>query len=474
LTVKRKGRPTATEYHQPRTAAEQVGERTGTGPAVVLHPYLKRPALGADVNRRDPESRLDEANGLARAIGLDPVYSALTPLDNFRPATLMGEGKVEEMRLRIEGLKPVVVIVDALVSPVQQRNLEKAWRTKVLDRTGLILEIFGARAQTREGQMQVELAHLTYHKSRLVRQWTHLERQRGGFGFLGGPGETQIELDRRIIGDRIAKLKRELDEVKRTRTLHRSARKRVPFPIVALVGYTNAGKSTLFNALTGESVLAEDKLFATLDPTMRGLKLADGQRVILSDTVGFVSNLPTQLIAAFRATLEEVLEADLLLHVRDAHSPDTEAQKSDVLSVLEDLGIEQDGQTPMIEVWNKIDLMPPDAWRPPANAFDANPVAVSALTGEGLEHLRSAIAGKLRLGRVIVSLSLPASAGQDLAWLHAETNVIHMDSRPDGAMRLKVAVTSAQWSKFARRFPDEARRAKQTPPARRTRGVPQA
>jgi GTP-binding protein HflX len=437
-----------------------------------LHPYLKRPGANGDLNRRDPQARLDEANGLARAIGLDPVYSALTPLDSFRPATLLGEGKVEEMRLRIEGLKPVVVVIDAAVTPVQQRNLERAWRAKVLDRTGLILEIFGARAQTREGQMQVELAHLTYHKSRLVRQWTHLERQRGGFGFLGGPGETQIELDRRIIGDRIAKLKRELEEVKRTRTLHRAARKRVPFPIVALVGYTNAGKSTLFNALTGESVLAEDKLFATLDPTMRGLKLPDGQRAILSDTVGFVSNLPTQLIAAFRATLEEVLEADLLVHVRDAQSPDSDAQKADVLGVLGDLGIDPDDGAPMIEVWNKIDLMPPDAWRPLAQGAGANPVAVSALTGQGLDALREVIAGKLREGRAIVSLSLPASAGQDLAWLHAETQVLHLDARPDGTMRLKIAVTPAQWPKFAAHFPEAAKRTKPDRPTRRARGAP--
>lgn len=410
---------------------------------------------------RDPRARLEEAEGLARAIGLEPVYSAVVPLDEFRPKALMGEGKIQEIGLRVEGLKPTVVIVDAAVTPVQQRNLERAWKAKVLDRTGLILEIFGARARTREGQMQVELAHLTYHKSRLVRQWTHLERQRGGFGFLGGPGETQIELDRRIIGDRIVKLKRELDEVKRTRALHRTARKRVPFPVVALVGYTNAGKSTLFNALCGADVTAEDKLFATLDPTMRALSLPGGQKIILSDTVGFVSNLPTQLVAAFRATLEEVLEADVLVHVRDAHHPDSDAQKQDVLGVLDDLGIGEDRREGMIEVWNKIDLFPPDAWRPGAPTGRSPVVGVSALTGEGLEQLRAAIGARLQEGRQIVPLTLSADRGADFAWLHAETHVLHADTRPDGTMKLKVAVSATQWPRFAARFPSAARKARE-------------
>lgn len=408
---------------------------------------------------REPEARLDEAKGLALAIGLDPVYAAAIPLNAFRPATLMGEGKVEEMRLRVEGLKPVVIIVDATVTPVQQRNLERAWRAKVLDRTGLILEIFGARARTREGQLQVELAHLTYHKGRLVRQWTHLERQRGGFGFLGGPGETQIELDRRIIGDRIVKLKSELEQVKRTRNLHRAARKRVPFPIVALVGYTNAGKSTLFNALTRADVVAEDKLFATLDPTMRRLALPDGQTVILSDTVGFVSNLPTQLVAAFRATLEEVLAADLLLHIRDAHHPDSEAQKRDVLSVLGELGVDADATDRMIEVWNKIDLLPEAAWRPSANDGSTGPVAVSALTGFGLDALNHAIGSRLAQAARRVSLTLSAAEGEGLAWLHRNAKVIHVASAKNGAMRIEAAIPAGLWPKFALRFPRAKERA---------------
>lgn len=456
--MKTKENPTATEFHAPKTAAERVGERTGSGPAIILHPYLKRLAGAGGAQDRDPAARLDEAQGLARAIGLDPVYAATVPLNEFKPHALMGQGKIEEIGLRVEGLKPVVVIVDAAVTPVQQRNLERAWKAKVLDRTGLILEIFGARARTREGQMQVELAHLTYHKSRLVRQWTHLERQRGGFGFLGGPGETQIELDRRIIGDRIVKLKRELDEVKRTRTLHRAARKRVPFPVVALVGYTNAGKSTLFNALSGADVTAEDKLFATLDPTMRALTLPGGQKVILSDTVGFVSNLPTQLVAAFRATLEEVLEADLLLHVRDAHHPDSEAQKHDVLDVLDELGVGEERRGRMIEVWNKIDLLPVDAWRPDADAGRHSIAGVSALTGEGLDALKRAIAARLHVDRSIVPVTLRADRGADLAWLHSETSVLASQTRADGTMRLKVAVTATQWPRFAARFPEEARK----------------
>lgn len=408
---------------------------------------------------RDPQARVEEAEGLARAIGLEPVYSAAIPLAEYKPHALMGQGKIDEIALRVEGLKPIVVIVDATVTPVQQRNLERAWKTKVLDRTGLILEIFGARARTREGQMQVELAHLTYHKSRLVRQWTHLERQRGGFGFLGGPGETQIELDRRIIGDRIVKLKRELEAVKRTRSLHRAARKRVPFPVVALVGYTNAGKSTLFNALCQSDVVAEDKLFATLDPTMRGLALPGGQTAILSDTVGFVSNLPTQLVAAFRATLEEVLEADVLVHVRDVHHPDSEAQKRDVMAVLDELGITEDRRARMIEVWNKVDLLPPDAWTPGGAGARASAVGVSALMGTGLDALKATISARLQDGRTIVPLTLTASDGADLAWLHRQAQILTSQTKPDGTMRLKVAVTAAQWPQFAARFPNAARKA---------------
>jgi GTP-binding protein HflX len=416
---------------------------------------------GARGHARDSAAKLEEAQGLAAAIGLDVVYAAAIALDEFRPATLMGQGKVEEIGLRVEGLKPVVVIVDGVVSPVQQRNLERAWKTKVLDRTGLILEIFGARARTREGQMQVELAHLTYHKGRLVRQWTHLERQRGGFGFLGGPGETQIELDRRIIGDRIAKLKKELVQVRRTRSLHREARKRAPFPVVALIGYTNAGKSTIFNALTKANVVAEDKLFATLDPTMRGITLPSKHRIILSDTVGFVSDLPTQLVAAFRATLEEVLEADLLIHVRDIRHPDTEAQKGDVLEVLNELGIGRDAlEMRIVEVWNKIDLIPEGEWKPLTGANGTSggarglcgPVATSALTGQGLELLVQAIDNRLQISDRLVDLTLAASAGAEFAWLHANATIQSKRMHKDGSMTLKVRVSESNWLGFQRKF----------------------
>ncbi|MBM3573111.1 MAG: GTPase HflX, partial [Alphaproteobacteria bacterium] len=307
-----------------------------TGRALVLYPVLKSERTGGG---RAPEARLDEAVGLARAIDLAIVHRDVVRLSHLRPATLLGSGAVERYAKLIEAMEISIVVVDAALSPVQQRNLERAWKAKVIDRTGLILEIFGARARTREGQLQVELAALIYQRSRLVRSWTHLERQRGGFGFLGGPGESQLEIDRRLIGARIVKLRGELDEVKRTRALHRRARQRVPYPVVALVGYTNAGKSTLFNRITAADVMAKDLLFATLDPTMRAVKLPSGRKIILSDTVGFISDLPTQLIAAFRATLEEVLEADIIVHVRDMSHPDCAAQKDDVDGVLRELGL---------------------------------------------------------------------------------------------------------------------------------------
>jgi GTP-binding protein HflX len=370
--------------------------------------------------------------GLAASIGLVVVHQSTLHLRRRTPATLLGQGQVESERSALGASGVTVAIVDAALSPVQQRNLERAWSVKVIDRTGLILDIFGERAATKEGSLQVELAHLAYQRSRLVRSWTHLERQRGGFGFLGGPGETQIEADRRLITDRIVRLKRELEQVRRTRGLHREARRRVPFPVVALVGYTNAGKSTLFNALTGAAVVARDQLFATLDPTMRGLSLPSGRRVILSDTVGFISDLPTELVEAFRATLEEVAEADVILHVRDAAHPDSEAQRADVLGVL--AGMARDGtlddgyEGRVIEVLNKADLV---------GGVDAVPrrmgaVAVSALTGEGFGGLLAALEARFAAGMEEVGYEIPHGQGGRLAWLYAHGEVVSRDDRDEG------------------------------------------
>ncbi len=401
---------------------------------------------------RDAEGRLAEAVGLTQAIGLAVIGEHIVPLSRPTPGTLIGSGKVEEIAAEARGLEPEVIVVNAQLSPVQQRNLERAWNTKVLDRTALILEIFGERAQTREGRLQVELAHLTWQRSRLVRSWTHLERQRGGFGFLGGPGETQIETDRRLIGERIAKIKRELEEVKRTRGLHRTARKRVPYPVVALVGYTNAGKSTLFNTLTKSDVVAKNLLFATLDPTMRGLKLASGRAIILSDTVGFIADLPHELVAAFRATLEEVLEADVILHIRDAAHAETEAQKADVLKVLDELGIEADGERPLLEVLNKIDLLDSeDRAALLARAKRGGPVAVSALTGEGVPVLLSRIEEALGAGETVFRLHLDSSDGAGLAWAYKHGRVVNRRDRADG-LSLTVAVDPADVDRFAARY----------------------
>jgi GTP-binding protein HflX len=391
--------------------------------------------------------------GLAEAIDLDVVHRQLVTLRQPVPATLLGSGKVQEIADGLEAEPAELVVVDAPLTPVQQRNLEKRWKAKVIDRTGLILEIFGDRARTREGVLQVELAALIYQRSRLVRSWTHLERQRGGFGFTGGPGETQLELDRRKITERIARIKEELEEVRRTRGLHREARRRVPYPVVALVGYTNAGKSTLFNRLTGAAVTARDQLFATLDPTMRKVALPSGTSAILSDTVGFITDLPTQLVAAFRATLEEVLEADLIIHVRDISHPDTEAQKHDVETVLDELGIDApDRQARLIETWNKIDRLTPEQLaQHDAEATRNGPVTlISAKTGTGLDPLLTLIDQRLTASREILDLHLAYEEGELLAWLHRHGDVI--DQHDDGTgLQVKAALTPANRERLEHR-----------------------
>jgi GTP-binding protein HflX len=382
---------------------------------------------------------------LALAIDLQVVEKGVVAVAAIRPSTYLGKGKVEELAGLVKSHEASLVVMDCALSPVQQRNLEKAWNAKVLDRTGLILEIFGRRARTREGALQVELAHLTYQRSRLVRSWTHLERQRGGFGFLGGPGETQIETDRRLIAERIAKIEHELKGVKSTRKLHRDSRKRVPYPIVALVGYTNAGKSTLFNRMTRATVVSADMLFATLDPTLRAVDLPHGARIIMSDTVGFISDLPTMLVAAFRATLEEVIEADIILHVRDVSHGDTVAQSADVIAVLRDLGIEADDPR-LIEIWNKIDRLDPeerarlDNLGRRSGGDGRRPVLVSALTGEGLSELVSAIEDELARSRLTLDVALDLADGAGISWLHRHAEVLARDAGADGRMHMTVRV----------------------------------
>jgi GTP-binding protein HflX len=439
--------------HDKRQRTPQDTMRPATVAAVVS-PYASR---SRGMALRDSDAKLEEAVGLARAIDLDVRLATTAPLRRVTPATLIGKGFVERVKAAVEQQGIGLVVIDDRLTPVQQRNLEKAWNAKVIDRTGLILEIFGARARTHEGRLQVELAALDYQRGRLVRSWTHLERQRGGFGFLGGPGESQIEIDRRLIGDRIVKIKRDLEAVRRTRSVNRTGRKRAQLPTVALVGYTNAGKSTLFNCLSGADVAAKDLLFATLDPTMRAIRLPGGKKCVISDTVGFVSDLPTHLVAAFRATLEEVIEADLIVHVRDIAHPDSDRQRADVEKVLRELGaLDEAGGAPMIEALNKIDALPAEQrrilqTRTAAGPQRARQFAVSALSGKGVDQLLEAIEAFLNRQAEASEVAVPLSDGATIAWLyrHGDVRSRHDD---DEIAHLTVALDEAARAQLERRL----------------------